>query len=299
MFYCMFYFTCDRSFTYHTLPTPQRVLPGLILGFRRWFCHLGKVSGQRVRYGRLEFAACQRHDRLPDGLYGVEVVYVREDVLVPLRAGKLLLEQATVQYIRRYELRVTDDGRAQLERQQTGDVKIVHPEERNVVGDTMHGDRHVGGHDKRAAGAVGRVRVLRPLFLADFPLALTHHSHAVPDQAEQQAAGCGRSCSAGGDTGKPIEPREMTQQVESVDEYIVVGLKNVARARAVSRNPAQRRDALVRQVAVRIVEVLLDDVAVLRRLELERPLHAVVAVRAVCADRPTHHEDDAYADVVV
>ena len=208
------------------------------------------MSGQRERYGRLEVAASKPDDHLPDGLYGVEVVYVREDVLVPLRAGEFLLELAPVEHVGRDELRVSDDRRAELQRQQPGDVEVVDPEERHVVRDAVHRHRHVGRHEERAARAVGRVRFIGPLLLAHLPLSVAHHLHRVPDEAEEEASR--RSCRG----ALAIHSTEVAQQVESVDEDVVVGLEHVARVRAVARDPAQRRDALVCQVAIRVVKVL-------------------------------------------
>ena len=140
-------------------------LPGFF-DARRWHGHFRQVSGQCERYGRLEVATRQFDDRLPDGLDRVEVVDVREDVLVPLRPGELLLEQPAVEHVRRDELRVPDDRRAELERQQPGDVEVVDPEERNVVRDMVHRQCHVSRHEERAARAVGRVVAVGPLVLA-------------------------------------------------------------------------------------------------------------------------------------
>ena len=90
----------------------------------------------------------------------------------------------------------------------------------------------------------------------DLPLALAHDGHGVPDEAEQETAGRGAGGRRGGGGAEAVESAQMAQQVESVDEDVVVGLEHVARVRAVARYPAQRRHALVRQVPVRVVEVL-------------------------------------------
>ena len=139
-------------------------LPRFLSSLSRCLCHFGEVSRQRKWNARLDFAAGQLDDCLPDRLYGVQVVNVWEDVLVPLWTGKLLLKQAPVQHVGRYELCVPDDGRAELERKQPGDIEVIDPEERDIVGDVVHRNRDVGRHQERAAAAVRWVVVVRPLF---------------------------------------------------------------------------------------------------------------------------------------
>jgi len=86
---------------------------------------------------------------------------VREDVREPTRTGKCSFEEISVHDVGGCELAMRHV--AELERQQTGDVEVVDPEERNVVGHSIHGDGYVDRHDEGAAGTVGRVRVIRPL----------------------------------------------------------------------------------------------------------------------------------------
>ena len=131
-----------------------------------------------------------------------------------------------------------DDGRTEFERQQPGDVEVVDPEERHVVGDAVHRYRHVGGHEERATGAVGGIRVVRPLLLADLPLSLPHHHHAVPDKTENETARADRRSAGRRRSASTINSAQTVQKVESVDEDVVVGLKYVASVRAVARNPA-------------------------------------------------------------
>ena len=95
------------------------------------------------------------------------------------------------------------------------------------------------------------------------PLALAHHGHRVPDQAEQETA---RSCTGPGQapsrrgqcsgSGLAVDPAQVPEQVERVDKDVVVSFEHVPGVRAVARDPAQSRHALVRQVLIRVLKVL-------------------------------------------
>ena len=126
---------------------------------------------------RSYLAGSQLHDTVPDGLDAVKVVHLGEDVQVPLSAGERILDTVFVKHVAGRELTMRHVG--QLQRQQPGDVQVVDPEERNVVGGAMHADCHVCRHDESAAGAVGRVRVIRPLF--------SHHLQIVHVQPSDSA----------------------------------------------------------------------------------------------------------------
>ena len=198
----------------------------------------------------------------PDGPQLVEAVHVAEEALAALRLlheGRREARRSDL--VERVPLDVLHAGGA---RQQARHVEVVDPEERRAQRQPEQvGGERPGRVDEGESRAVGRERVRPELLHRHVPLAarVADDGHARPQQAEEAAV-----------RGARVHAAQLTQQTEDVDVNVVVGLQHVLRVRAVLRGPAQAQHRLVRQVAVRVDEVHLHEVAVQVALEQQRLL---------------------------
>ena len=86
-----------------------------------------------------------------------------------------------------------------------------------------------------------------------------------------------------GEDSVTINPVRMSEQLihqtienGSVDVDVVVALEHKASAGTEGSDPVQQRDALARQIRVRVDDVHLDQIGVLAVLSLDAPLHSTV-----------------------